>query len=292
MSIRVEIKHRTVYRYSVPVILYPQLIRLRPTPYCRTIINNYQLHVEPAHHFIHWQQDAFNNHIARLVFSQPADELSIEVLLQADISPVNPFDFFVDDSASGWPFAYSAELHLDLAPYLFTEIIGTEMQLLLNAVNQPFSNVVDFLLAVSQQLVERIQYVERFDPGVQSCDESLSKGSGSCRDSAWLLVQTFRHLGLAARFVSGYSVQLGGGDANSNAATANDSTDLHAWVEVFIPGAGWIGIDSTSGQLTGDGHIPLCTTREPLSAAPVSGKTGPATSELFFENTITRLAGG
>ncbi len=283
MSIRVEIKHQTVYRYSAPVIIYPQLIRLRPTPYCRTIINNYQLNVEPSQHYIHWQQDAFNNHIARLVFSQPVDTLSLEVTLQADISSINPYDFFVDDSASHWPFVYPDALRLDLAPFLFTETVGKEMQTLLNMFAQAASPIVDFLLSVSQSLVQCIHYVERLDPGVQSCEESLLKGSGSCRDSAWLLVQTFRHLGLAARFVSGYSVQLGDGE------TTTDSTDLHAWVDVFIPGGGWIGIDATSGLLTGEGHIPLCSTREPLSAAPVSGKTGPASTELFFGNTITRI---
>jgi transglutaminase-like putative cysteine protease len=159
------------------------------------------------------------------------------------------------------------------------------MQTLLNSFAHVASPIVDFLLGVSRSLVQRIHYVERLDPGVQSCDESLMKGSGSCRDSAWLLVQTFRHLGLAARFVSGYSVQLG-----DDVKTPNDSTDLHAWVEVFIPGGGWIGIDATSGLLTGEGHIPLCSTREPLSAAPVSGKTGPTSTELFFDNTITRIA--
>ena len=242
MAIRVEIKHHTVYHYSSPVIIYPQLIRLRPTPYCRTPIHRYQLKVEPAHHYIHWQQDAFNNHIARLVFSEPADALSLEVLIQADISSINPFDFFVDESASHWPFVYPDALRLDLAPFLFTEQVGTQMQTLVNMFATKASPIVDFLLEVSQNLVQRTLYVERLDPGVQSCDESLLKGSGSCRDSAWLLVQTFRHLGLAARFVSGYSVQL-----DDNAETGNDSTDLHAWVEVFIPGGGWIGIDATSG---------------------------------------------
>ena len=283
MTIQVEIKHQTVYRYSAPVIIYPQLVRLRPTPYCRTIINNYQLSVQPTQHYIHWQQDAFNNHIARLVFSQPVDTLSIEVRLQADISFSNPYDFFVDDSASHWPFTYPGALPLDLAPFLFTETVGHEMQTFLKLFAQENTPIVDFLLAVSQSLVQRIHYVERLDPGVQSCEESLLKGSGSCRDSAWLLVQTFRHLGLATRFVSGYSIQL------SDDKTTNDSTDLHAWVEVFIPGGGWIGIDATSGLLTGQGHIPLCSTREPLSAAPVSGKTGPTNTELFFSNTITRL---
>jgi transglutaminase-like putative cysteine protease len=292
MSTRVEIKHSTIYRYSAPVILYPQLVRLRPTPYCRTVINSYQLKIEPAQHFIHWQQDAFNNHIARLVFSQPVEMFSLEVRIQADIASVNPFDFFVDDCASHWPFSYSDELRLDLAPYLYIEKAGVKMQLLLDSFSQMTGGVVDFLLEVSQALVQRINYIERLDPGVQSCEESLSKSSGSCRDSAWLLVQTFRHLGLAARFVSGYSIQLSSGSGDQSSDAQSDSTDLHAWAEVFIPGGGWIGIDSTSGLLTGEGHIPLCSTREPLSAAPVSGNTGPAITELFFENTITRLTSG
>ncbi|WP_101756807.1 transglutaminase family protein [Oceanicoccus sp. KOV_DT_Chl] len=286
MSIRVALKHSTDYRYSDPVLLFPQLIRLRPAPHCRTEIQHYHLNISPAEHLQYWQQDAFNNHILRVMFSQLISEFSIEVDIIANIQTINPFDFFIDDDASLWPLVYSAEMAQDLAPYLNVQAAGAEMQQFLNSLSTSNIGIVDFLLYVSQALLNRISYVERLEQGVQSCETSLSIGSGSCRDSAWLLVQSFRHLGVAARFVSGYSIQLAAADNNFS----QDSTDLHAWTEVFIPGAGWIGIDPTSAQLTGEGYIPLCCTREPASAAPVSGNKGPGATQLFFNNSVTRLS--
>jgi transglutaminase-like putative cysteine protease len=285
MSIRIVLKHSTKYRYSEPVLLFPQLIRLRPAPHCRTEIQSYQLHIKPAEHLIHWQQDAFNNHVARVIFPQLVSEFSLEVEIIANIHSINPFDFYIDENASQWPLKYPTEMALDLSPYLHVQTPGTEMTLLLNSFDSIPVGIVDFLLHVSQALLDKISYVERMEAGVQSCEVSLIKGSGSCRDSAWLLVQTLRHMGVAARFVSGYSIQLT--DEHNNAA--QDSTDLHAWTEVFIPGAGWIGIDPTTAQLTGEGYIPLCCTREPTAAAPISGSKGLGETELFFENSVTRL---
>jgi transglutaminase-like putative cysteine protease len=296
-STRVQMSHSTIYRYEKPIFLSPQLIRLRPAAHCLTEIQRYVLAVLPVEHFIHWQQDAFNNYVARLIFPEKIKELRLQVDITANIVPINPYDFYIEDYASQGSFTYSEDLKLDLAPYLkaLNPLAVKTTARVQNFFKQfePLNlDTVDFLVALNQGVHQSVRYIERLEEGVQSADTTPSLGSGSCRDSAFLLLEAFRHFGLAARFVSGYSIQLVANSTASSNEITQDSTDLHAWAEVFIPGAGWVGFDPSAGLLAGEGYIPLCCTRDPASAAPISGKAEACETQLFFENTVTRISNG
>lgn len=291
MTIKVAIHHQTTYKFDRLVPILPHVVRLRPAPHCRTPISAYSLKITPATHFKNWQQDPFSNHLARLVFPEPARELFITVELIADMTVINPFDFFVEESAEHYPFKYDAQLSRDLAPYLEVEAPGPHMKEWLKGVNKSRQPIVSFLTTENSRTQRAINYVIRMEPGVQTCEETLGTVLGSCRDSAWLLVQTLRHMGLAARFASGYLVQLSSDvrSIDGPSGPAEDFTDLHAWTEVFIPGAGWIGLDPTSGLLTAEGHIPLACTPDPVSAAPITGATGVCEVSFFHDNSVTRI---
>lgn len=284
MSIHVALNHVTHYRYDRAVSLGPQLIRLRPAPHSRTRILSYSLRVTPTEHFINWQQDPQANYLARLVFPEKTREFRVEVDLIAEMAVLNPFDFFLEPEAMHYPFTYALGITTELAPYLVRLPLEPRFEALLASVPRAKTATVDFLVALNQRLQREIRYLVRLEPGVQTPEETLAQASGSCRDSAWLLVQLLRHLGLAARFVSGYLIQLRPDvkslDGPSGAET--DFTDLHAWSEVYLPGAGWIGLDPTSGLLAGEGHIPLACTPEPSSAAPIEGGLEPC--EVGFEH--------
>ncbi len=295
MTIRVALHHLTRYNFDRTINLSPHEVRLRPAPHCRTPIHSYSLRVKPADHFINWQQDAYGNYIARLVFPEKTRELEIVVDLVADMTVINPFDFFVESWAEKFPFAYPAQLATELAPYLEKHEPGPLFTKWLEDFRRngftPGMQIVDFLVAVNQRLQHEIKYLVRMEPGIQTPDKTLDVGQGSCRDTGWLLVQVLRHLGLAARFVSGYLIQLTADvkPLDGPAGPTADFTDLHAWAEVYIPGAGWVGLDPTSGLFAGEGHIPLAATAIPSSAAPVSGFTDPTESTLNFEMTVTRI---
>jgi uncharacterized protein (DUF2126 family)/transglutaminase-like putative cysteine protease len=273
MGTRVALNHKTRYLYGKPVWLSPHVVRLRPAPHCRTPVVSYSLKVTPAEHFINWQQDPYSNRLARLVFPKKSAELSFEVDLVADMTVTNPFDFFLDKYAEEYPFQYDAILSKELFPYLQTQSGGPRFEELVRRLRRETIRTVDYLVELNQQVQQQIKYLIRVEPGIQTPEETLALGSGSCRDSAWLLVQLLRHLGLGARFVSGYLIQLvpdikpleGPGGTNV------DITDLHAWAEVYLPGAGWIGFDPTSGLLAGEGHIPLACSADPVAAAAISG---------------------
>ncbi|MBX9934115.1 MAG: transglutaminase family protein [Methylobacterium sp.] len=292
MSIKAALHHVTHYTYDRPISLGPQVVRLRPAPHTRTKVPAYSLKVTPENHFINWQQDPNGNWLARLVFPEKAKELKIEVDITADMAVINPFDFFVEDYAQARPFDYDPELTAELKPYLATDdATGPEIDAFLERLpSEP--NTVLFLVALNAQIASEVAYGVRMEPGVQSPAETLTLKSGSCRDSAWLLVQVLRRIGLAARFVSGYLIQLipDTTAVDGPAGTTTDFTDLHAWAEVYLPGAGWIGLDATSGLLCGEGHIPLAATPHYRSAAPISGLAEPAKVEFGFEMTVTRVA--
>ncbi len=294
MPIRVAIEHRTVYRFDRPVRLSPHVVRLKPAPHTRTPILAYSLHVEPEQHFVNWQQDPYGNFQARLVFPEPARELSFTVDLVAEMTVVNPFDFFLEEEAEHYPFVYDAGLAADLAPYLRVDAAGPLVrEWLAGQPPVPAGGIptVSFLWGVNQRLQRDVAYSLRFEPGVQTPEETLDKAVGSCRDTAWLQVQLLRHLGLATRFVSGYLVQLVADEKplDGPSGPTEDFTDLHAWCEVFVPGAGWIGLDPTSGLFAGEGHIPLACTPEPARAAPVEGALEPCEVEFSYHNVVRRV---
>ncbi len=291
MTIKVALNHDTEYRFDRPVTVHPHVIRLRPSPHCRTPIHAYSLQVTPKDHFLNWQQDPFGNYLARYVFPEKTRELLIHVELIAEMTVINPFDFFLEEISEEIPFSYEKSLARDLAPYLEVQEQGPLLKKWLTGVDRSKRRTVDFLVDVNQRLQHDIGYVVRFEPGVQSCEETLGSARGSCRDSAWLLVQILRHLGLAARFVSGYLIQLTSDQKSLDGPSGpkQDFTDLHAWSEVFLPGAGWIGLDPTSGLFAGEGHIPLACTPEPATAAAVTGATDSAEVDFKYANKVTRI---
>jgi uncharacterized protein (DUF2126 family) len=291
MSIHVALNHVMHYRYDRQVVLGPQIIRLRPAPHCRTRILSYSLKIVPLEHFINWQQDPQSNYLARVVFAKPTQELRIEVDLIAEMAVLNPFDFFLEDYAQKFPFRYEPAEEQGLAPF---RIMGPATPLLtryLAGISREPQATVDFLVELNRRLAAEVKYVIRMEPGVQSPDETLEKRSGSCRDSAELLVQILRHLGFAARFVSGYLIQLTADlkPVEGPAGPSQDFTDLHAWCEVYLPGAGWIGLDATSGLLTGEGHIPLACTPEPQSAAPLTGIVEACETTFEYAMKVARV---
>jgi len=291
VSIHVALRHTTQYRYDRPVELSPQLVRLRPAPHCRTPILSYSQRVAPSGHFLNWLQDPQSNYVARLTFPNKVEEFRVEVDLVAEMAVYNPFDFFLEPYAECFPFAYEPAELRELQPFLVVNPITPRLRQYLDAVDRRRRRTVDFLVETNRQLQRDISYVIRLDPGVQDVERTLELGSGSCRDSTWLLVQLFRHLGLASRFVSGYLIQLVADvrAIDGSAGPSHDFTDLHAWCEVYLPGAGWIGLDPTSGLLAGEGHIPLACTPEPMSAAPVSGGVELCEVEFLHDMSVTRV---
>ena len=298
MSVHAAITHRTSYKYDQPVQLGPQTIRLRPAPYARTPILSYSLKVSPQPHFLNWQQDPQGNYLARVVFPERVTSFEVLVDLVADMATINPFDFFLEPSAETYPFLYDDILAEELAPFRLRSVPGEKLQALIETVRAEIGTaeprMVDLLVMVNRTIADRIAYVVRLEPGVYTPEETLTLEKGSCRDSGWLLVNLLRHLGFAARFVSGYLIQLTAdvkpvdGGAEGPAA---DFTDLHAWAEVYLPGAGWIGLDATSGLMAGEGHIPLAATPSPSSAAAISGTIqGKAETTFEFEMKVTRVA--
>lgn len=291
MSIHIALNHKTVYKFDRPVQIFPHVIRLRPAAHSRTPIHAYSFNVGAKDYYINWQQDVYGNYLARLVFPEKVTELSLEVDLVAEMISINPFDFFVEDYAENFPFDYKDSLKKELQPYLEITEDGELLKAWVAKVDKKKQTINDFLVSLNQRLEKDIGYNVRMEPGIQSCEKTLKIRRGSCRDTAWLLVQILRHLGLAARFVSGYLVQLTADQESLDGPNGPDAdfTDLHAWTEVYVPGAGWIGLDPTSGLFASEGHIPLACTPTPSRAAPVEGATGKCEVEFEHSNSVQRI---
>jgi uncharacterized protein (DUF2126 family)/transglutaminase-like putative cysteine protease len=291
MSIRVALNHRTQYLYDKAVLLGPQVVQLRPAPHCRTPILSYSLDVTPAEHLLNWQLDPHHNHLARLLFSNKTTEFVVTVDLVVELSSFNPFDFFVEPAVTDYPFEYAPELAKDLEPYRSVDPAGPRLQAFLKKISGEKRGTIGLLVDLNRRVRDEIGYVTRLDPGVQTSEQTLEKSIGSCRDSAWLLVQILRHLGIAARFVSGYLIQVAADERASEASSGpqTDSADLHAWAEAYLPGAGWIGMDPTSGLFADEGHIPLVCTPNASQAAPIGGTVELADVNFSYSMSIRRL---
>src|SRR6478735_1308437 len=292
MAIHVALNHRTSYTYDRPVTLGPQVIRLRPAPHCRTPILSYSLKLTPTKgHFLNWQQDAFGNYLARVVYPEKVTEFQVEVDLVAEMSVYNPFDFFLEPYAEQYPFTYEKKLATELRPFLRKNSRKPKFGDFVASIDRHPQRTIDFLVALNAKINQLVGYVIRLEPGVQTPEQTLTLAKGSCRDSAWLLVNALRHAGLAARFVSGYLIQLRADQKSLDGPSGaeKDFTDLHAWAEVYLPGAGWIGLDPTSGLLAGEGHIPVACTPEPGSAAPISGAVDESEVEFSHTMSISRV---
>ena len=291
MSIHVALTHRTTYRYDRLVSLGPQVIRLRPAPHTRTPILSYALAVAPDPHFLNWLQDPQGNFLARVVFPERVRDFSVTVDLIADMATIDPFNFFLEPDAEAWPFAYDPLLEHELQPYRDRAPPGPLLAALLAATPPGPARTVDMLVALNRRVAERIAYIVRPEPGIWPVEETLGEGRGSCRDSAWVMVQALRGLGFAARFVSGYLIQLVADEKplDGPPGPAADFTDLHAWAEVYLPGAGWVGLDATSGLLAGEGHIPLAASPDPISAAPITGMVEPCEVAFAHHMEVRRI---
>ncbi len=291
MSIQAALRHVTRYRYDRLIGLGPQTIRLRPAPHSRAKVVVYSLKIEPEQHFLNWQQDPQSNWLARVVFPEKVDHFTVAVDLTVEMEVINPFDFFLEPEAEEYPFAYSDELKAELEPYLKTSPLGEKFDAFLAKVPREKKQTTNFVFDLNASLSKEIAYTIRMEPGIQTPEETLTRKSGSCRDSAWLLVQMLRHLGLAARFASGYLIQLQPDvkSLDGPSGTDVDFTDLHAWCEVYLPGAGWVGLDPTSGLFAGEGHIPLACAATPSQAAPISGAVESAEVLFDFDMSVARI---
>ncbi len=291
MGMLVALSHTTHYTYDRDVHLGPQVIRLRPAPHSKAIVQSYSMKVEPGEHFINWQQDPFGNYLARLVFPKKTRELKVQVDLVTEMRVFNPLDFFLEEENMRFPFSYEASLKEELTSYLEAKESGVLLMELVASVDKGAMGAIEFLSMCSTMIHERLRYTVRMEQGVQSCEQTLQCGSGSCRDMAWLLCQLLRHLGLATRFVSGYLIQLAQDipSLDGPSGPEQDFTDLHAWTEVYLPGAGWIGLDPTSGLFAGEGHIPLCCSPAPSNAAPISGPLDACETEFSVLMNVVRV---
>lgn len=274
---RIRIFHLTEYRFSQPVELSEHTILLRPREGHDIRIASSRLNVSPGH-TVKWYRDIYGNSLGMLSLLKKSDHLRIESEVIIENYADQPLDFLVDHRAVTYPFPFEPEERLDLLPYR-THIWPNETKKLkewISAYWLPGQSIETFALLdqMNRAIVAGFHYRMRETPGVQNPARTLALGSGSCRDFAAFFIEACRYLGFASRFVSGYLHNPG--------STQHGST--HAWSEVYLPGAGWIGFDNTSGLVTGPDHIATAVHRHPESVPPVAGSfVGPegTGSELF-----------
>ncbi len=292
---RLLVQHQSTWAYPSPAALGPHLIRLRPASHTQADIETYGLTVSPVGD-IRWLQDPYGNFVGRLTYpaGTTVESLQVGVEFTCDIKPVNPFDFFVDDRCKDAPFTYPAEMLPDLAPFLDRNEAsvagGMWLEEFLDTLPRD-GDTVQLIVKLNEAVNKVTKYVIREEAGIWTPEQTLAAGRGSCRDSAVLLIAALRSRGLAARFVSGYLIQLtdDGMIPGEKKGVATDVVDLHAWAEVYVPGGGWIGLDATSGLLCGEGHIPLACTASPPLAAPVEGTSDTTAESVLFSMKIQRL---
>jgi uncharacterized protein (DUF2126 family) len=276
-------------------LLGTHTLRLHPAAHAKANIETYRLSCEQAER-IAWTMDPHGNRVAQLTFAWPERlrELDVLVEMAVEIRPVNPFDFFVDHRVDELGFTYPDEYRSELGPFLVLDDPAVATGPLFEALlaELPSSgNTVDALVEINRVTNERIEYVIREEPGVWTPERTLSEGRGSCRDSAMLLIALLRRRGIAARFVSGYLIQVTdeGMLPDLPKGLDHDVVDLHAWAEAYIPGAGWVGLDATSGLFASEGHIPLATASTPALAAPLFGTADVLAEEVGFAMSVARL---
>ena len=181
MAILAGLHHLTWYKYDQPVVLGPQIIRLRPAPHSRTPVLSHSLKVSPQPHFVNHQQDPYGNWLARFVFPEPVREFKIEVDLVADMTVYNPFDFFIEEAAENFPFSYADDIAPDLSIYLKTEPLEPKLEAFINSIDRSEKRTIDFLVDLNAHLQQLINYEIRMEPGVQTPDVTLTRAAGSCR---------------------------------------------------------------------------------------------------------------
>jgi transglutaminase-like putative cysteine protease len=260
-----KIVHTTTYQYSEIVTLQPHKLLLRPREGHDIRIESSELEIAPSNK-VKWQRDVYGNSVSMVHFFEPTDRLSVSSGIILKHYEDQPLDFLVMDYAVNFPFQYDPQERIDLGPYVLPLFVKDHpaLQEWLTRFWQPGQVMETYVLLdqINNAIAQEFNYRMREEPGVQTPAETLVKQGGSCRDYATLFIETCRYLGLAARFVSGYLY---------SPATVQGNGSTHAWSEVYLPGAGWKGFDSTSGQVTGHDHIAVAVHRHPEAIPPVSG---------------------
>jgi len=281
---RFKILHRTYYNFSGLVQLEPHALRLRPRSGPELHIESSTLNITPAAS-LRWHRDVEDNAVAIATFDTPASQLAIESEVIIQQYNEAPLDFLVDVYATDYPFAYDADDRIVLAPYMRSSRLPLHDPLVkwvshvwrASEAIQTYALLERLCVHINQSLTYQI----REAPGVQTPADTLTRGTGSCRDFANLFMEAVRHLGLAARFVSGY--------LHAEPSSANYGS-THAWAEVFLPGAGWKGFDPTIGKIVGTDHTAVAVARLPESVPPIAGSfLGPAGADLDVGVWVTEL---
>lgn len=272
---RYKIIHRTYYNYTNTVTLGAHELLLRPREGHDLRIESFELKITPSAK-VYWHRDVEGNSVAVANFTRPAQQLTVESEVIIQQYNESPLDFIVADYAINYPFSYDEADQFLLSPYRVLPDQETR-ELLNNWIFNVWKSseqiqTYTLLQRLTETIYNTLVYKVREEPGVQSAKETLSLGSGSCRDFALLFMEAVKCLGLASRFVSGYlyaplmSSQVG---------------STHAWAEVYLPGGGWKGFDPTIGDIVGTDHIPVAVSRLAEAVPPISGSyAGSAESQL------------